>query len=66
MVGLIAITLMLAGCVEEQPAAEEEEAPVLAVANVFPAWEGVDHTNMSHTSGSFTNQSYLAYFSAPW
>ncbi len=35
MVGLIAMTLMLAGCIEEQPAAEEEEATVLAVANVF-------------------------------
>ena len=65
MVGLIAMTLMLAGCVEEQSPAEEE-APVLPVASVFPAWEGVDHTNMSHTSEAFTNQSYLAYFSAPW
>jgi len=65
MVGLIAMTLMLAGCVQEQPVAEEEE-PVLPVATVFPSWQGVDHTNMSHTSEAFTNQSYLAYFSAPW
>ena len=65
MVGLIAMTLMLAGCVEEQSPAEEE-ALMLPVASVFPAWEGVDHTNMSHTSEAFTNQSYLAYFSAPW
>ena len=38
MVGLIAMTLMLAGCVEEQSPAEEE-ALVLPVASVFPAWE---------------------------
>ena len=35
MVGLIAMTLILAGCVEEQPA-PEEELPVVPNATVFP------------------------------
>ncbi len=65
MVSLIIMTLVLAGCVDEQPAPEKEE-PVLPVATMLPSWEGVDHTNRSHTSEAFTNQSYMAYFSAPW
>ena len=65
MVGLMAITLILAGCVEEQLVPEEEQ-PALPVAPTFPLWQGLDHTNVSHTSGDFVNQSYLAYFSAPW
>jgi len=65
MVGLIAMTLMLAGCIEEQPVTDEEQ-PALPVVTTFPVWQGLDHANGTHTSVDFDTQSYLAYFSAPW
>lgn len=65
LVGLMTVLLLLAGCVEEEPAPVEEERS-LPVASSFPAWQGVSHDNTSYTSEAFTNRSYLAYFSAPW
>ena len=66
---LMALTIMLAGCVSEDvtvgptPAELEDNSPK---ATTFPNWQGIDHTNTSRTNGAYANMSYLAYFSAPW
>lgn len=67
LIVLISLTMMLAGCFGDAPSTIDEPVEVaLPTAEQFPAWEGVDHTNVSRTGVSFRNTSYLAYFSAPW
>ena len=67
LVVLISLTTMLAGCVGDAPSNIDEPVEMaLPTAQQFPAWEGVDHTNVSRSGASFGNTSYLAYFSAPW
>jgi len=65
---MLSILLSLAGCVEPEGVAEDpgtDEYPQHS-ATVFPVWNGTDHTNTTIESTIFSNQSYLAYFSAPW
>ena len=67
LVVLISLTTMLAGCVGDAPSNIDEPVEVaLPTAQQFPAWEGVDHTNVSRSGASFGNTPYLASFSAPW
>ena len=65
---MLSILLSLAGCTEPEDMNEDtstDEYPQHS-ATVFPVWNGTDHTNTTINSTNFTNQSYLAYFSAPW
>ena len=67
LIVLVSLTVVLAGCLTEAPSTIEEPVEVaLPTAQQFPAWEGVDHNNVSRSGASFRNTSYLAYFSAPW
>ena len=65
---MLSILLSLAGCVQPEDVTENtknDEYPKHSVT-VFPVWNGTGHTNTTIDSTNFTNQSYLAYFSAPW
>lgn len=69
LVLMATLTLTLAGCVTEENVGDETpvtEEPVGPTVTAFPDWEGVDHTNTSHSNDGFANLSYMAYFSAPW
>lgn len=65
---MLSLLLSMAGCteadglVDEEPTVSEEGPSVTSL----PVWNGTDHTNTSVDSSTFANQSYLAYFSAPW
>ena len=66
---MLAMTVLLAGCVNEAPERQVEEAEVVQTVQepvTMPAWMGTDHTNTTHTYEQFANTSYMAYFSAPW
>ena len=66
LVVLMSLTVVLAGCVEPpSETVEESMEVVLPTAALFPAWEGVDHTNVSQSEEVFENRSYMAYFSSP-
>jgi hypothetical protein len=65
----LALTIFLAGCVNEAPVREEVETkpvPTISLPTSMPSWMGTDHTNVTHTHEEFSNGSYMAYFSAPW
>lgn len=69
LVLMATLSLTLAGCVTEETVSDETpvtEEPVGPTVTAFPEWEGVDHTNTSHSNDGFANLSYMAYFSAPW
>lgn len=69
LVLMATLSLTLAGCVTEENVSDETpvtEEPVGPTVTAFPDWEGVDHTNTSHSNDGFANLSYMAYFSAPW
>jgi len=65
---MLSILLYLARCVEPEDVAEDPGTDEYTQhsATVFPVWNGTDHTNTTIESTIFSNQSYLAYFSAPW
>ncbi len=64
----VVFMVLLAGCVEpESGDGMVQTEPLQFSSEMFPDWDGIDHTNQSLTGSSWTNQtSFVAYFSAPW
>ena len=57
---MLAMTVLLAGCVNEAPERQVEETEVVQTVQepvTMPAWMGTDHTNTIHAYEQFANTS---------
>jgi thiol-disulfide isomerase/thioredoxin len=61
----LVLLMFLSGCTAEEQLIDEDgiETPV---ATAFPNWSAITHESSEMNNSMFENESYVAYFSAPW
>ena len=61
----LVLLMFLSGCTAEEQLIDEGgiETPV---ATAFPNWSAITHESTEMNNSMFENESYVAYFSAPW
>ena len=65
---LVALVLLmfLSGCTAEEEQLIDEGGIEIPLATAFPNWSSTAHDSSEMNNSLFENQSYVAYFSAPW
>ena len=65
---LVALVLLmfLSGCTAEEEQLIDEGGIEVPLATAFPNWSSTAHDSSEMNNSLFENQSYVAYFSAPW
>ena len=58
--------MFLSGCTAEEEQLIDEGGIEVPVATLFPDWSSTAHDLAEMNGSVFENQSYVAYFSAPW
>ena len=60
------LLMFLSGCTAEEEQLIDEGGIEVPLATAFPNWSSTAHDSSEMNNSMFENQSYVAYFSAPW
>ena len=60
------LLMFLSGCTAEEEQLIDEGGIEVPLATAFPNWSSTAHDSSEMNNSLFENQSYVAYFSAPW
>ena len=61
----LVLLMFLSGCTAEEQLIDEGGIEV-PLATAFPNWSSTAHDSIEMNNSMFENESYVAYFSAPW
>ena len=61
----LVLLMFLSGCTAEEQLIDEGGIETPA-ATAFPNWSAITHESTEMNNSMFENESYVAYFSAPW
>ena len=59
------VLMFLSGCTAEEELIDGESIQG-TIATAFPGWSATTHDSIEMNGSMFDNESYVAYFSAPW
>ena len=62
----LVLLMFLSGCTAEEEQLIDEGGIEVPLATAFPNWSSTAHDSSEMNNSLFENQSYVAYFSAPW
>ena len=62
----LVLLMFLSGCTAEEEQLIDERGIETPVATAFPNWSAITHESTEMNNSMFENESYVAYFSAPW
>ncbi len=62
----LVLLMFLSGCTAEEEQLIDEGGIEAPLATVFPNWSSTAHDSNEMNNSMFENESYVAYFSAPW
>ena len=60
------LLMFLSGCTAEEEQLIDEGGIEVPLATAFPNWSSTAHDSSEMNNSMFENESYVAYFSAPW
>ena len=60
------LLMFLSGCTAEEEQLIDEGGIEVPLATAFPNWSSTAHDSNVMNNSMFENESYVAYFSAPW
>ena len=60
------LLMFLSGCTAEEEQLIDEGGIEAPLATAFPEWSATAHNSTEMNGSMFENESYVAYFSAPW
>ena len=63
---LFILLMFLSGCTAEEEQLIDEGGIEVPLATAFPNWSSTAHDSSEMNNSMFENESYVAYFSAPW
>ena len=63
---VLVLLMFLSGCTAEEEQLIDEGGIEVPLATAFPNWSSTAHDSSEMNNSLFENQSYVAYFSAPW
>jgi hypothetical protein len=62
----LVLLMFLSGCTAQEEQLIDEGGIEVPLATAFPNWSSTAHDSSEMNNSLFENQSYVAYFSAPW
>ena len=62
----LVLLMFLSGCTAEEEQLIDEGGIEAPLATAFPNWSSAAHDSSEMNNSMFENESYVAYFSAPW
>ena len=62
----LVLLMFLSGCTAEEEQRIDEGGIEVPLATAFPNWSSTAHDSIEMNNSMFENESYVAYFSAPW
>ena len=62
----LVLLMFLSGCTAKEEQLIDEGGIEAPVATAFPNWSATTHESTEMNNSMFENESYVAYFSAPW
>ena len=62
----LVLLMFLSGCTAQEEQLIDEGGIEVPLATAFPNWSSTAHDSSEMNNSMFENESYVAYFSAPW